>query len=132
MTVSHVRETVMERIHVRLADGETWRLAVGDQSRKDPELDALLAAAIDVEDQAEALRAELSLTIFLLRRDYDLSPDELALLLTFTPDDPALAALQNAVHDLVAERFKGKRGAAGVAATKTQFPGRTNVLPGSM
>ena len=80
----------MERLHVRLADGETWSLSVGGQSEEDPELDALLAAAIDVEDQSEALRAELSLTIFLLRRNYDLSPDELALLLTFTPDDPAL------------------------------------------
>ncbi|AGA26762.1 hypothetical protein [Singulisphaera acidiphila] len=111
----------MERIHVRLSDGETWSLAVGAQSRKDPELDALLAAAIDVEDQSEALRAELSLTIFLLRRNYELNPDELALLLTFTPDDPALSALQNAVHDLVVERIQSKRGRQGCPQRRTGF-----------
>jgi len=122
----------MERLHVRLADGETWSLSVGGQAEEDPELDALLAAAIDVEDQSEALRAELSLTIFLLRRNYDLSPDELALLLTFTPDDPALSALQNAVHDLLVERIQGNRAATGVPATENQVPGRSNVIPGSI
>jgi hypothetical protein len=122
----------MERRHVRLADGQTWCLSLGGQSEEDPELDALLAAAIDVEDQSEALRAELSLTIFLLRRNYDLSPDELALLLTFTPDDPALSALQNAVHDLLVERFQGDRGVTGVPATENQLPRRSNAIPGSM
>ncbi|SIO61564.1 hypothetical protein SAMN05444166_6791 [Singulisphaera sp. GP187] len=121
----------MDRIQVRLADGETWDPTVGDPARQDPEFDALLAAAIDVEDHSEALRAELALTIYLLRRNYDLSPDELALLLTFTPDDPALATLQSAIHDLVVERIQGNRGAVGVPATENQLPGRSNVIPGT-
>ncbi|WP_406695927.1 hypothetical protein V5E97_33520 [Singulisphaera sp. Ch08] len=115
-----------------MADGETWTLTVGDQSRQDPELDALLAAAINAEDQSEALRAELALTIYLLNRDYDLSPDQLALLLTFTPDDPALLALQIAVHDLVVERIQGYRGKSGVSATEKPLSGRSNIIPGSM
>ena len=88
-------------IDVRLSDGATWTLPVYEASRQDAEHAALFAAALEAEDQAEALRVELALLILLLSRNYDLAPDQLAALLTFPPGAPEQSALQTAVHRLV-------------------------------
>jgi hypothetical protein len=88
---------------VRLADGGAWALPPRDPSRDDPEYDALLREVVTAEDRAEALRAGLALTIFLLDRNYALDRDALGALLTFAPDDPALAALQSDVNAFAVE-----------------------------
>jgi hypothetical protein len=88
-------------VDVRLSDGETWTLPI--PSLTDPEYYALIAVVLEAEDRVEVLLAELALTIFLLDRNYELEPEQLSSLLCFSADDPALAALQDAVHDLVVE-----------------------------
>ena len=95
-------------VEVRLADGDLWALPARDASRADPEYDALLAAVDGSETRDDALRAGLALTIFLIGRNYDLSPDRIAALLTFEPGDRALAALQDAVDALVAASTPGR------------------------
>jgi hypothetical protein len=97
------RPGFIEGVGVRLADGQEWFLPVRDRVVDDPEYDAQLAAISEAEDRAEVLRAELALTIFLLTRNYDLSADQLNLLLSFRPDDPALTELQRLVHGLAHE-----------------------------
>jgi hypothetical protein len=82
---------------VRLADGALWTLPARDRARPDTDYDALLNAVVEAEDRVEALRAGHVLTIFLLDRNYVLTSDALASLLTFAPADPALAALQREV-----------------------------------
>jgi|GEM_PF-1389145 len=94
------RPAFVDGPRVRLADGRVWTLPHRDVSRDDPEYDALVAAVFEAEDEAEALRAGLALTIFLLDRNYDLGPDALSALLTFPPGDPDLVELQRDVHAL--------------------------------
>lgn len=122
----------MEGIKVRLSDGKIWTLSLGDHVRNDPEFEALLTAAADVEGVHDALRAELALTIFLLRRNYELSSDQLSSLLTFTPGDPALSDLQNTVHDLVAEILQHKRDPETSPASGNQVPNQSDIIPGSI
>jgi hypothetical protein len=88
---------------VWLADGRAWALPPRDPARDDPEYDALLREVVTAEDRADALRAGLALTIFLLDRNYALDRDALGALLTFAPDDPALAALQQDVDAFALE-----------------------------
>jgi hypothetical protein len=114
-------------VSVVLGDGNNWTLpdprslwplvsASGpsrdgeDHLASGTELGALLDAVCEVEDQAEGQRAELALTIFLLMLNYHLEPDDLARLLSFSPDDPRGAAARQVVHDWVGEcldRFRG-------------------------
>jgi hypothetical protein len=93
-----------EGVVVVLADGQSWTLPVPDQNAQhDPELDGLLRCIGGAEDRSEQLRAELALTILLLSRNYVLGPEELSALLSFPPDDPRLAVLQERVHALAVE-----------------------------
>ena len=89
---------------VRLADGGEWILPVFDP-RNDPECAALLAEVSEAEDRADLLRAELALTVWLLRRNYELSPAQFEALLSFPEGDPRLSALQATVHQLVCDAF---------------------------
>lgn len=94
---------------VRLADGHAWSLPPRDPARDDPEYDGLLAAVVEAEDQPEALRAGLALTIFLLDRNYMLGPDDLSALLSFPPCHPDLEALQRTVDAFAREAAGGLR-----------------------
>jgi hypothetical protein len=107
---------------VRLADGAEWSLPLREAGRDDPEYDAILAIIAESEDQTEALRGELALTIFLLTRNYDLPADSLDALLRFAPGDPALAVLQQAVHQIARESFERARGAMSSRAGKPHAP----------
>jgi hypothetical protein len=120
----------MEGINVRLSDGEMWALSLGDPIRNDPEFDALIAAAMDVEDIHDALLAELALTIFLLRRNYDLDSDQLTSLLTFAPGDPALSVLQRMVHDLVVAMSARKQDLEASPAKESQVRNQSDIIPG--
>jgi hypothetical protein len=87
---------------------------------------------MEVEDFTEALQAELAVTIYLLRRNYELSPDQLALLLTFAPDDPALPALQKAMHEFLVALTARKRVANPSLAKEKQIPHPSDIIPGSI
>lgn len=109
------RAVFVEGPRVVMADGGSWALPMREPRGADPEYDGLLEMVSESEDRAETLRSELALTIFLLTRNYDLSPESLDRLLTFPPGDPALSALQRAVHDVAQESFR--LGAAARSAT---------------
>jgi hypothetical protein len=111
--ISTRRPGFIEGRRVRLADGRAWSLPLRDPVGEDPEYDAILAAVNEAEDRSECLLAEFALTIFLLTRNYDLRPDPLETLLSFPQGDPALAALQEAVHALYLESVRRSRAAAG-------------------
>jgi hypothetical protein len=91
---------------VRLADGQEWSLPLREPYGDDLEYDSLLALVTGSEDHAETLRAELALSIFLLTRNYELSPEALDSILRFASDDPDLNALQRAVHEVACESFR--------------------------
>lgn len=122
----------MDGIDVRLSDGANWRLSLGDRLRHDHEFKALLSAAMEVEDRAEALQAELALTIFLLRRNYNLTPDQLASLLTFEPGDPALLELQKVMHEFLVELTAREAIPKTATATENQVPRQPDIVPGSI
>ena len=100
------RPEFVEGRAVRLTDGQEWSLPIRDPARHEPEYDALLSVICEVEDRAEGMLAELALTIFLLNRNYDLAPTELARLLDFPSNDPGLCALQDTVHGVVLESLR--------------------------
>lgn len=129
------RPGFVEGVAVQLSDGGHWTIPDLSSPRDDNDRDELLTAAHEAEDPFEGRRAELALTIFLLRRNYDLGPEDFQALLSFAPDDPALSALQRTMHDLVltaspphqthAEphfmKARGTRGFGGFARLSARF-----------
>ncbi|MBV8229777.1 MAG: hypothetical protein JO329_07325 [Planctomycetaceae bacterium] len=95
------RVTFNEGTRIRLADGQFWSLPGRWSDHADPEYDATFVAIFEAEDVAERLRAELALTILLLSRNYDLTPEQFQELLGFPPDSPSLLEMQRAVHEMV-------------------------------
>jgi hypothetical protein len=100
---------------IRLADGWDWtipappRVTAPEAEGFGPDYAATVAALESAEDRTERLRAELALAIYLLSRNYDLTPDDLYALLGFPPDDPALAAMQAAFHRIAREHLRSCR-----------------------
>jgi hypothetical protein len=86
--------------NVVLADGQSWTLPERRLDHDDPEYVAMLRMVHEAEDRSEVLRAELALTIFLLSRNYELTPELYRTLLDFEPGDPDLVALQSEIHAL--------------------------------
>lgn len=99
------RPTFVEGARVPLADGQTWSLPRRRADQADPEYDEMLKVVFEAEDEAERLRSELALTIFLLSRNYQLTPEAYQELLDFPPGDPTLVELQQAVHALAVEQM---------------------------
>jgi hypothetical protein len=99
------RPTFVEGARVPLADGQTWSLPGRQADQADPEYDAMLRLVFEAEDEAERLRSELALIVFLLSRNYQLTPDLYQELLDFPPGDPALVEMQRAVHALAIEQM---------------------------
>jgi hypothetical protein len=100
------RPTFVEGRRVVLADGQSWSLPTHRADRADPEYDAILRMVREAEDASDRLRSELALTIFLLSRNYQLTPDVLQEILGFSPDDPALVVMQQTVHALAVESMR--------------------------
>ena len=94
------RAAFVEGTNVVLADGQSWSLPGRRLDHDDPEYVAMLRMVREAEDATERLRAELALTIFLLSRNYEISPELYQTLLDFEPGDPALTVLQRDVHAL--------------------------------
>ena len=94
---------------IRLADGQEWMFpdprcspsgALDFEAAADA---ATVAAVFEAFEPADRRRAELALAIRLLGHNYHLDPGGYRALLTFDRDDPALAATQNAFHELALE-----------------------------
>jgi hypothetical protein len=111
------RPDFLPGLPIRLADGQCWTFPVPRASSGSPERVApgellglfgdgyapTLAAVLEAEDESERLRAELALAIFLLGRNYDLSPAVFREILSFRPGDAALVEMQRAFHEVAVE-----------------------------
>jgi hypothetical protein len=94
------RPAFVEGVRIRLANGQQWSFPDRPPHPEDQELIALLQAVDEAEDAHERLRGELALAILLLSRNYDLGPDDYQAILGYPQDDPAIAAMQTALHEL--------------------------------
>jgi hypothetical protein len=100
------RPDFVEGTRVRMADGQDWSFPDRLPSKDDREHVAVLREIVEVEDRDELLQAELALTIFLLARNYELTPDDFAAILGFAPGDPAQPRMQAAVHALAMNQVR--------------------------
>ncbi len=103
------RLTFVEGTKIRLADGQYWSLPGRWSECLDPEYDATFAAVFEAEDNSERLLAELALTILLLSRNYELTPEQFQEILSFPPNAPTLAEMQRAVHEMVLADVRSSR-----------------------
>ena len=92
--------TFVEGTRIGLANGQAWSLPDPPSLGEDDELQGLLRAIGEAEDEPERLRTELALTILLLSRNYHLTSADYGKLLNYAPGDPALAEMQAAVAAL--------------------------------
>lgn len=118
-------------VPVHLADGQTWWLPASGPEPGGPHDQALLAAFTEAEGRADHLRAVLALSVHLVTRNYDLSPDDLGALLSFTPDDPAGPKMRAVVEGLAAQALvrghadaQSAAGAAGQAVALARYRAR--------
>jgi hypothetical protein len=92
-----MRETM--EMTIRLADGADWDFAGPEEVAAEgpaaqAELQGLLTAIAESEDDYERRLGELALAIFLLGLDRDLGPDDYTRLLSFPPGAPDADALR--------------------------------------
>jgi hypothetical protein len=96
----HRRADFLPGCTVCLADGQLWTLptaprTAGSSHELGPDYDALIDALDQAEDEAERARGELVLVIFLLTRNYNLTPMDYQSLLMAPSGSSALARLQS-------------------------------------
>lgn len=78
-----------------MADDQEWTIPdPGCPEVRGAEYEALLQALTEAGDEADLLRAELALTIYLLCRNYRLAPDDYSAILGVSGDDDRLARVQ--------------------------------------
>lgn len=94
---------------IRLADGQEW-IFPGPRCSPPGALDfeaaadaATVTAVFEAFEPPDRRRAELALAIRLLGHNYRLGPGDYRALLTHDRESPALAATQNAFHELALE-----------------------------
>lgn len=93
-------------IHPVFADGrpvDSWKCFTYG-----PDLDALIEAIRDAEGTVDSVMAGVALAAFLLRRNYDLSDEDLAAILVYQVGDDASRAWLSAVFD-VATGYSGPK-----------------------
>ena len=61
---------------------------------------------MEAENEAERLRSEFVLAIYLLGQNYDLSPDNYSALFNLASGDPALKVMQRAFHEMALEHIR--------------------------
>ena len=107
-TQSRRRGVFREGWRVTLADGRDWVFpeAVREVVATNPEHEGLVRAIVEADDERDRFLAELALTIFLLRSNYDLEPEEIQGLLTFHPGSPEEAAWRRSAADVVADHVR--------------------------
>jgi hypothetical protein len=94
------RASFQEATSIQLADGQLWWLPELSLDSRDSVLRSLVNAVICSSDEREAARDGLALTMVLLSRNYQLSPDVYPQLFGFRPDDPARGELQRVIRQL--------------------------------
>jgi hypothetical protein len=95
---------------ILLADGQAWELPDPDASAGPTyPLDGLIAGIVEADDQAEQLRAELALGIYLISTNYDLPTLAFGPLLEFRPDDPSLERFQADLHQVALAYVRAHR-----------------------
>jgi hypothetical protein len=112
-----LRRTDFHRgVDVRLADRQFWSLPTPEEfaeessdSSRAAEHQALTRSILEADSRDDLLRAELSLTIFLLGENYRLSPDACFQVLSFAPGDPLLEESRRALHSLAMEHVRARR-----------------------
>ncbi len=96
---------------IQLADGQEWTFpSPRDGSGlvlgcADDEYYGLIRALVEAENEHERLLAELAMAIFLLLLNYDLAPEDLEFLLTFSPGSSQLRDLQQQFRALAADHL---------------------------
>ena len=100
-------------VPVRLADRQTWNFPTPHEliERDLPndlasEYFALTRGVVEAESLMDLTRAELALALFLLRRNYELTPAVCFQVLGFAPNDPELRSMQQAVHVLAMDHVQ--------------------------
>jgi hypothetical protein len=86
---------------IRMADGKEWLFSRPPAPGADAQYDALIQCLLEAEDQHEARRIELAITISLLSRNYQPSPREFQEILSFGGDDAARSSAQEAISTLI-------------------------------
>src|SRR4051794_3064968 len=126
---------------IRLGDGQLWAFPSPDgiasasdhgaatrtasDAAVDLEFEATLRAVIEAEDEAEQLRAELALAIYLLSRNYDLGPADYRAILG-PPSSQTLEAMKQSFHQLAMDHIRSYRRGAPIepgAAIEKNRPG---------
>jgi len=80
---------------IRMADDQEWTIPdPGCTEVRGAEYESLLQALTEAGDEADLLRAELALTIYLLSRNYRLTPEDYTAILGVSGDDDRLARVQ--------------------------------------
>lgn len=136
------RISFTEGVRVILADGQDWTLpfefspaepgtggprrGAGLAESPEPELRQLLREAWDAESEYEARHCDIALAIHLLRKNYDLGPDELQGLLGFSADSASGQALRVQLRSLVAEAARRRSGSLQV---RPEAPHRSGLRP---
>jgi hypothetical protein len=95
-----------------MADGCEWSFAHPPDPGVDSQYDTLLASRREAEDRDEALRIELAISILLLGRNYDLSPEEYTRIFDFGDDQLRLRSAQESVSALIARQTRAFEPAA--------------------
>jgi hypothetical protein len=96
---------------IRLADGQAWTLPSpvrewSDKAHSDREAyNGLIRSINEAEDDSERRLAELSFAIFLLGKNYRLSPSDYEQLLDFGSPSSESIAWQVALHQLTQEHL---------------------------
>jgi hypothetical protein len=96
------RATFQDGASVQLADGQRWSLPGLSPDLTDPVVESLRRGVASSEGGPEVLRDELALTILLLSRNYQLSPELYPQLLRFQPGDPAREEFRRTIRRLAA------------------------------
>lgn len=143
---SRRRESFTDGIGVILGDGQRWTLpsewAAGERAQPsnrrqatakeaaEAELRALLGDAWESETESDARRCDLALAIHLLRKNYDLGPDELQELLGFTADSAEGRSLRGQLRSLIAEAHRRRAPASHLRPERPHRPGMRSNLQG--
>jgi hypothetical protein len=96
---------------IELSDGQTWIFPPPPKKSEQTAVsfgsayNDIIQAMLEAEDRSEQYMAELSLAIFLLDQNYDLSPDQYQRVLGSNTSSPAMSDWQRAFHEIAQEHM---------------------------
>jgi hypothetical protein len=118
-------------VPVSLADNQIWFIPAAPapgaelDSQFGPAYGALLRSIAEAEDAAERSRAELALAIFLLRFNYDLTPENLQAILLFPSGTAAARHAQSTFHRVATRHLQNFAESARALRPDTPRPTRS-------